>query len=153
MDKLRELLPDNLFQAMLRKLGREETLRLLWGVLVGEQLASQTGLKSVRGTTLVVTVPDAQWTRSLQPMGKMLVDAVNRFPDSWRAKSVEFVVDLNPNAAVPKPAARGGSGRAGLRATSESNGLAGGSIGDEQLREAFSESEHKYFSRREEPAK
>jgi len=153
MDKVRELLPDNLFKAMLKKLGREEALRLLWGVLVGEQLASQTSLKSVRGTTLVVTVPDAQWTRSLQPMEKMLVDAVNRFPDSWRAKSVEFVVDSNQIAAVPRPAVRGGPGRTGLRAKSESNGLAGGSIEDEQLREAFNESEHKYFSRQEEPAK
>jgi len=75
MELVRELLPENLWKAMVRQLGREEVLRLLWPALVGSRLASQTRLRQLRGATLLVSVPDPQWTRSLQPLEKMILDA------------------------------------------------------------------------------
>jgi Dna[CI] antecedent, DciA len=110
MESLRNLLPENLWRTMIKKLGREEALRLLWTTVVGSKLASQTALQRLRGTTMVVSVPDAQWTRSLQPLEKMIVDAVNRFPDSWRVSTIEFVVQ-------PPPVTMEFSGEAGRAAT------------------------------------
>jgi hypothetical protein len=100
MDRIRDVLPDNLWRTMLRKLGREEALRLVWTTVVGPRLAGQIKLLRLRGTTLVISVPDAEWTRSLQPLEKMIVDAVNRFPDTWRAEAVELVADTRPQSAV-----------------------------------------------------
>ena len=149
MELVRELLPENLWKAMVRQLGREEVLRLLWPALVGPRLASQTRLRQLRGATLLVSVPDPQWTRSLQPLEKMILDAVNRFPGSWRATAIEFVTEPRQFAAAPSPAAR----RIRHRAGSPSENLAAGQIGDERLREAFNESEQKYFARQEEAGK
>jgi len=149
MELVRELLPENLWKAMVRQLGREEVLRLLWPALVGSRLASQTRLRQLRGATLLVSVPDPQWTRSLQPLEKMILDAVNRFPGSWRATAIEFVTEPRQFAAAPSPA----SPRIAHRAGSHSENLAAGQIGDERLREAFNESEQKYFARQEEAGK
>ena len=145
MELVRDLLPENLWKTMVRKLGREEALRLMWRTVAGPRLAAQTGLRQLRGTTLVVSVPDSQWTRSLQPLEKMILDAVNRFPDSWRATSIEFVVEPRQMvaAASPKPV---------LIATTAERQIddsAARKIGDERVREAFIESQQKYFARQE----
>ena len=149
MELVRELLPENLWKAMVRQLGREEVLRLLWPALVGSRLASQTRLRQLRGATLLVSVPDPQWTRSLQPLEKMILDAVNRFPGSWRATAIEFVTEPRQFVAAPSPAGP----RIVPRAGSPSENLAAGQISDERLREAFNESEQKYFARQEEAGK
>jgi hypothetical protein len=96
MESIRDVLPVNLWKTMVRKLGREEALRLVWTTVVGPKLAAQTELRQIRGTTLSVSVPDAEWTRSLEPLEKMILDSVNRFPDTWRATSIEFVPPSPP---------------------------------------------------------
>lgn len=93
MEPIRGLLPGKLVEAMVRSLGREEALRLLWPALVGSKLAAQTALRTIRGTTLVVAVPELPWARSLQPLEGMLLEAVNRFPRCWQASAVDYVVD------------------------------------------------------------
>ena len=142
MRPIMESLPENLWKTMLKRLGREETLRLLWTTVVGPQLAFQTGLRHLRGRTLVVSVPDPQWSRALHPLEKMILDAVNRFPDSWRADSIEFVVEPAP-IGYAVASGRGGTVAAGKRGV-----VAAGRVGDETLLDSFVESEHKYFSRR-----
>jgi Dna[CI] antecedent, DciA len=101
MERIREVLPAKLWNTMVRKLGREESLRLLWTSVVGPNLAAQTSLRRLRGRTLVVSVPDLHWTRSLRPLEQLILDSVSRFPDSWRADSIDFVVETRPVAAIP----------------------------------------------------
>ena len=149
MKPIMESLPENLWKTMLKKLGREEALRLLWTTVVGPRLAFQTGLRQLRGRTVVVSVPDAQWTRSLRPLERMILDAVNRFPDSWRADSIEFVVEPRPVASASLLA----SGRGAPAAGWNREGFPPGRIGDEPLLESVAESEHKYFWRHGETAK
>ncbi|MBI3934537.1 MAG: DUF721 domain-containing protein [Acidobacteria bacterium] len=149
MEQVRELLPENLWKAMIRKLGRGEALRLLWPAVAGQKLASQTRLHQLRGTTLVVSVPDPQWTRSLQPLEKMILDAVNRFPDSWRAAAVEFVVEPRGTDSPASPVIR----RVASQPGPQLKGAPKGIIGDERCREAFNQSEQKYFARQEESEK
>ena len=139
MKPIMESLPENLWKTMLKKLGREEALRLLWTTVVGPRLAFQTGLRQLRGRTVVVSVPDAQWTRSLRPLERMILDAVNRFPDSWRADSIEFVVEPRPMAAASCQSANGVVRNRGAFTLDR--------IGDEPLLESVAESEHKYFWR------
>ena len=145
MELVRDVLPENLWKTMVRKLGREEALRLLWRTVAGPKLAAQTALRQLRGTTVVVSVPDSQWTRSLQPLEKMILDAVNRFPDSWRATSIEFVVEPRQMVAASRP-------KPELIATTaerQTDDSAARKIGDERVREAFIESQQKYFARQE----
>ena len=145
MELVRDLLPENLWKTMVRKLGREEALRLVWTTVAGPKLAAQTSLRQLRGTTLVVSVPDSQWTRSLQPLEKMILDAVNRFPDSWRATSIEFVVEPRQMIAAsgPKPKLIATAAERQTECSDARN------IGDERVREAFIESHQKYFARQE----
>ena len=111
MQSLRELLPESLWKSMIGKLGREEALHRLWPAVVGKRLASQTQIRRIRGTTLFVAVPDLQWSRSLQPLEELILEAVNRLPGSWRAEAIEFIAepgsdsmgDINPPATLRKP--------------------------------------------------
>lgn len=145
MKPLRDALPENLWKTMVRTLGREEALRLMWRTVVGPKLAAQTALRQLRGTTVVVSVPDSQWTRWLQPLEKMILDAVNRFPDSWRATAIEFVVEPRQLVAAssPKPEL------IVTTAERQTDDSAARKIGDERVREAFIESQQKYFARQE----
>lgn len=137
MERIRDVLPANLWKTMVRKLGREESLRLLWSTVVGPKLAAQTSLRQLRGGTLVVSVPDAQWGRSLQPLEKMILDAVSRFPDSWRAKSIKFVTETRPVAGLPGP-------RPGRLAASNKprENLASSKFAGQRPWEAYIKSEH-----------
>jgi len=92
---------------------------------------------------------DRPFSGDRQAREKMILDAVNRFPGSWRATAIEFVTEPRQFAAAPSPA----SPRIAHRAGSHSENLAAGQIGDERLREAFNESEQKYFARQEEAGK
>ena len=151
MESIRSALPEGLLKTMFRKLGREEALRLLWPALVGEKLAAQTRLSKVRGTTLVIGVPDPQWIRSLAPLSNMILGAVNRSAGSgtWQATSAELVSDPQqfPAGAVGRhqgaPAVGPPSVSSVVVSTSNS----------QSWQEAFSASERKYFARKERAGK
>ena len=163
MEPVRNLLPENLRQAMERKLGREETLRLLWPAAVGPQLAAQIELRQLRGSLLVVSIPDREWRGPLLSLERMILDAVNRFSGTSPITAIEFVSD--PRAAMTSPApVTNCAGNAERRPGEASAGIPMGGPGgipgatpgsmpsgieDERLREAFARSAQKYFSRQD----
>lgn len=137
MEAVRGLLPEQIWKAMARALGREETLRLLWPALVGPNVAAQTTLRQVRGGTLVVAVAEPQWQRSLEPFAAIILEAANRVTVPWRAEVVEFVVDAPAAAAAPEAAPP----RPVLRAPASPSPAA------RTPQEVFLASQEKYFAR------
>jgi len=158
MQSVRDLLPAGFSKQIERALGREEALRRVWPAVVGLPLARNVQLKSFRGTTVTVSVPDRVWKGSLESVGKMILDAINRF---WGepagrpvAQHVEFVVDARmapppSSSAAAKP----------LRATAHASppldlmDLPTAAIRDEALRRAWLESAQKYFAGQQERRK
>ena len=150
MQPLRELLPQNLWQSMNRRLGPEETLRLLWPALVGPRLASQTYLKQLRGKTLVVAMPHREWRAPLESLEQAILEAVQRFLGRSAATSptsVELVVDESLERSAP--AARATFQRASTPISEVLPPEAPGAIADENLRQIFLRSAQKYFDRPE----
>jgi hypothetical protein len=155
MQSVRDLLPAGFSKQMERALGREEALRRVWPAVVGPPLARNVQLKSFRGSTLTLSVPDRVWKGSLESLRKMILDAVNRFwgESAGRpvAQHVEFVVDLRmvfppPSSAVAKP----------RRATAHASpplDLPTEAIRDEALRRTLLESAQKYFAGQQERRK
>ena len=147
MQQLRELLPQNLWQTMNRKLGQEEMLRLLWPALVGPRLAAQTYLKQLRGKTLVVAIPHREWRAPLESLEPAILESLHRFLGQSSATSVELVVDesLEPRespARVSSLRAPQPLGEVLLEGIPDA-------IADASLRQAFLRSAQKYFDRRE----
>jgi hypothetical protein len=143
MQQLRELLPGNLWQQMNRRLGQEETLRLLWPALVGPRLAAQTYPRQLRGKTLVVAIPDREWLAPLGSLESTILETLHRFLGRSSATSVELVVDQSLCLSQE---------RAGvLRPKRDPQPLgelpASEAIEDAGLREAFLRSAQKYFDR------
>lgn len=150
MQSIRDSLPEALWKGIERGLGREQALRLLWPAVVGARLASNTQLKSLRGATLVVSVPDRVWKSSLESLEKMILEAVNRFWNEPICHAIEFLVDPRGGALIAQ--------RAGAQRRSPSRELPPvdlpvGQIGDEGLRAAFLRSAEKYFAWQEERRK
>ena len=73
---------------MEKELGREESLRLLWPVIVGSKLGSNTRFQALRHRVLVIAVPDRTWKNNLEPLEKMILDAVCRFCGGEAARMV-----------------------------------------------------------------
>ena len=149
MESFRDLLPGEFVKRMQSELGRQETLRILWPVMVGARLGCNTRLKEVRHSTLVVSVPDRTWKKTLSSMEGMILDAVRRFSgeESWQA--IEFVED--PLLAVPRQDIR--PQRPDSARSLPPVDLPVEAISDAELREMFLRSARKYFARQEVPSR
>lgn len=161
MESLFKSLAADFLKRIEKELGREVTLRLLWPHVVGPRLAGNTQLKGVRGTMLIVSVPDRSWLSSLESLDKMILNAANRLGGERRYDSIEFLEE--PRMLPPREASRSGTGnrahelaareqRTGNRALmleecrSTPVEFDTGMIADENLRGLFLESARKYFS-------
>jgi Dna[CI] antecedent, DciA len=149
MQQLRELLPQNLWQLMNRKLGPEEMLRLLWPALVGPKLALQIHPRQLRGKTLIVAIPDGEWRAPLESLESTILESLDRFLGQSPASSVELVVEPCPFPPQAPPANPGNfcprQGMQPLRGVTLDGAEDG--IEDERLRDAFLWSAQKYFDR------
>lgn len=143
MQAVRDLLPAGLPKKIERALGREEALRRVWPAVVGSSLARSIQLKSFYGATLIVNVPDRVWKGSLESLGKLILDAVNRFWGEPVARYAEFVVDARMS---PTPS-RSAVARPVKAEASPPVDLPADAIRDEGLRRALLESAQKYFAR------
>ena len=149
MQSVRDFLPENFWKGIERELGREQGLRLLWPAVVGARLAGNTQLKSLRGLTLVISVPDRVWKGSLESLEKMILDAVNRFCKKQVGDTIEFVIDSR-GGVLPRES---GTPRPGRMEDLPPADLPVGQIADDGLRAAFLRSAQKYFAMREERGK
>jgi len=157
MERLRDSLTAGFLKKIENELGREATLRLLWPHIVGSPLAANTQLKSIRGSTLIVAVPDRSWQTTLRSLDSMILDAVNRWVGEGTYDVIEFpeqprmARQRNRNRErsmnkKPEP----GNRQAGEFCASAVK-LETGMIADESLRKSFLESAKKYFGTQGEP--
>ena len=130
---------------MEKELGREESLRLLWPVIVGSKLGSNTRFQALRHRVLVIAVPDRTWKNNLEPLEKMILDAVCRFCGEEAARMVEFVEDRRLENARPVPRAK----RLQPAEVTVSLDFPLEAIRDPELRESFARSARKYLGRQE----
>ncbi len=148
MQSIRAGLLGRFRQQMEDALGLERAIRLVWPAIVGSALAGSTGLRSLSGNTLIVSVPDRVWKGSLEGSGRRIIESVNDFWGKEVAGHIEFV--LAPSVpSFPRPAAPS-------RPQPESSGglsaleLPAATIRDPRLREDFLRSAQKYFSHQQE---
>lgn len=146
MQSFRDSVPQEFLRRIQKELGWEAGLRLLWPAVVGAQLAANTRLKGLRGSKLLIAVPDRTWRGSLAPLQTMILEAVNRFWQQEVGQAIEFVED--PQMAVPW--AESGTRRTRAAKELPPVSLPAGMIADAGLREKFLESAQKYFSWQEE---
>ncbi len=128
-------------RAMQNSLGPEEMLRACWPLVVGSRLAETARLKSLRGSLLTVSVPDAAWRSCLESMSNVLLEAANDFLGRPLYTAIRFVIETPPRAPRelrerPRPA------RAALSAP-----ISADPIRDAGVRESFARSAAKYFAR------
>jgi hypothetical protein len=152
MESLRAPLAAGFLKRIERELGEEVTLGLLWPQVVGPELAQNTRLKAIRRGTLIVSVPDGEWLKSIgsiEAIDRMILDAVGRLGTGRTYDAVEFVVApsmaVSREAAItpPKPSRDGNAAREAERALDTTM------IGDESLRARFEASARKYFAHQE----
>ena len=98
----RDSLPVDLLAQMQQELGREETLRLLWPMIVGSKLGCSTQFQGIRQNTLRVAVPDQTWKKTLRSMEQLILAAVHRYCGEEVGRAIEFVESAFP-AALPLP--------------------------------------------------
>ena len=157
MKSFREALPDELLARMQQELGPEETLRLLWPMVVGAELAANTRLLSIRQNRLRIAVPDQTWRRTLGAMERAILDAVHRVCGEDVGRAVDLVEDAHlagpsgGNGGSRKEGkgsdrAEAGNSSAPLRAEDLSN-LPLQEIHDTELQRIFRQSAQKYFAR------
>ena len=145
MQSLRDALPSGLLIQMQQKLGQEETLRLLWPMVVGPELGRNTRLLNVRQNRLRIGVPDPTWKRELRSLEQQVLEAVHQVCGDELGSSVELVED--PSLASLRPQ-KEESGIPPARAESMNLPLEG--IRDTELQRMFRQSAEKYFARRKE---
>ena len=152
MESLRGPLAAGILKRIEEELGDEVTLGLLWPQAVGPELARNTRLKEIRRGTLVVSVPDREWLRSLGSLDRMILEAVGRLGTRRTYDAVEFVVA--PSMAAPRetPNTRRKPPRGEDASTKTEPVLDTSMIGDASLRARFAASARKYFARRERDA-
>jgi len=146
MDSFRASLPPGFLDDMLRSLGRERSLRLLWPLMAGPQLAAHCAPRGIRGRTLLLAVPDRTWGLSLRSFEPMLLEAVNRFLGADVVQSVEYSED--PTLALPgyePPRTRRKVSWEQAARDFHAEGIA-----DASVRGRFLESARKYFAWQEE---
>jgi hypothetical protein len=157
MKSFREALPDGLLAQMQQELGQEETLRLLWPMVVGAELAANTRLLSIRQNRLRIAVPDQTWRRTLSAMERAILDAVHRVCGEEVGRAVDLVEDAHltgpsgGNGGRAKNAkgsdrAEAGKSAVALRAEDLPN-LPLQEIHDTELQQMFRQSAQKYFTR------
>ena len=154
MKSLRDALPDGLLAQMQQELGQEETLRLLWPMVVGAKLGANTRLLSIRQNRLRISVPDQTWRRTLLSLEQAVLEAVHRVCGEEVGRAIDLVED--PNLADPW---RGRAGREKDRTGEEKSALRLPAvdlpdfpldeISDTELQRMFRQSAQKYFARRE----
>src|SRR5689334_3501959 len=106
MESLRAPLAAGFLKRIEKELGEEITLGLLWPQVVGSELARNTRLQAIRRGTLIVSVPDREWLKSLgslEALDRMILDAVGRLGIARKYDAVEFVVA--PSTAASREAA------------------------------------------------
>jgi hypothetical protein len=152
MESLRAPLAAGFLKRIERELGEEVTLGLLWPQVVGPELARNTQLKAVRRGTLIVSVPDREWLKSLgslDALDRMILEGIGRLGIARTYGAVEFVVAPSmaaPREAAitpPKPSRDENAAREAERALDTTM------IGDESLRARFEASARKYFAHQE----
>ena len=92
MESLRAPLAAGFLKRIEKELGEEVTLGLLWPQVVGSELAQNTRLKAIRRGTLIVSVPDREWLKSLgslEALDRMILDAVGRLGTGRTYDAVE----------------------------------------------------------------
>lgn len=147
MTPFRKALPGDLLAQMQQKLGREETLRLLWPMVVGTELGARTRLVSFRQNRLRIAVPDATWKRTLWSLEHTVLEAVGQVLGEDAGRSIELVEDpalSSPRQAKEKPATIHPANLPDLP-------LDG--IRDAEIVRMFQQSAQKYFARTEEGRK
>ena len=155
MKSLRDALPDGLLAQMQRELGQEETLRLLWPMVVGASLAASSRLLSIRQNRLRISVPDPTWKRTLISLEQAVLEAVHRVCGEEVGRAIEVVED--PNLAGPrmekkrKEKDRTEKGKSTLALPAvDLPDFPLDEIRDTGLRRMFRQSAQKYFARKEE---
>lgn len=144
MKSLRDSLPEDFLAQMQKELGREETLRLLWPVIVGSKLGGSAEFQGIRQNTLRVGVPDQTWKRTLRSMENMILEAVHRFCGEDVGRAIEFVETKRPIDVVSRPAIPSPKKRAMPRPLPPAD-FPLDAIGDPELRQMFDLSARKYF--------
>ena len=139
MKSLRDSLPEDFLGQMQKELGREETLRLLWPVIVGSNLGGSTEFQGIRQNTLRIGVPDQTWKRTLRSMENMILEAVHRFCGEDVGRAIEFVEHPRPVAPSPKK-------KSAPRPLPPVD-FPLDTIADPELRQMFALSARKYFAR------
>lgn len=145
MQSFRDALPSGLLVQMQQELGQEETLRLLWPMVVGPELGGNTRLLNVRQNRLRIGVPDPTWKRELQALEQAVLEAVHRVCGDECGSKIELVED--PSLAGPR-SQQGESAVPPARA--EPVNLPLEEIRDTELQRMFQQSAQKYFARRKE---
>ena len=148
MTSLREALPGGLLARMQQELGQEETLRLLWPMVVGANLGASTRLLSMRQNRLRIGVPDQTWGRTLGSLEQAILEAVHRVCGEEVGRSIELVED--PSLASPRPGKEKPTVPLPLAELRDVPDLPLGGIRDTELRRMFCQSAQKYFARKEE---
>jgi len=146
MQQLRGSLPPGFFTRLEKELGRETTLRLLWPAIVGAGFAANSQLKAIKGSKLIVALPDRSWLGSLGEIDSMILKSVNRIAGSGEYRAVEFVVDA---ASFPQRAGKAERIGAMQVTAPVMAGIDASPIGDGALRDMFSNSARKYFARQQ----
>ena len=150
MKSLRDALPEGLLAQMQQELGQEETLRLLWPMVVGAKLGANTRLLSIRQNRLRIAVPDQTWRRTLLSMEHAVLEAVHRVCGEEVGRAIDLVEDANL-AAPRRGQDRTGKERSALPLPAvDLPGLPLHEIRDTELQRMFRRSAQKYFARREE---
>src|SRR5262245_44915471 len=70
-----------------------ELLQKLWPALVGEHLATATRVTGIRGSTVIINVPDLVWRRQLFRMKRLLLERVNEPWGNSRITEIAFTYE------------------------------------------------------------
>lgn len=62
-----------------------ELIQRFWPVLVGDQLAAATKITALRGSTVVLNVPDLIWRKQLMRMKRELLQKMNEL---WGGRKI-----------------------------------------------------------------
>lgn len=146
-------LPPGFWEKMESELGRQEALRILWPAIVGKRLAATSQLKALRGSMLIVAVPDREWRAPLESLWQMIIDSVNRFCGKRIAESIETIESAWVIERSVTKKSVGAFDATATRRTAPPDLTAitapVRSIQDGDLRAAFIESAKKYFAMQE----
>jgi hypothetical protein len=142
MQRLRESISPELIKRFEKELGRETTLRLIWPGIVGSHLAENARLNALRGTKLVVSVPDRTWSASVRSFETLILEAVNRLAGANSFDAVEIIIDRAGFPPHPVPAES-------KLEDGDTAQIDAGKISNEALRTVFLNSASKYLARHE----